>query len=251
MEAHPENAPFIVLDSCSLQVPSALAVGASNQKGSDAVAQGVTDPEFQAQNGGSVAKNSSQGHTINPQRQDYPAATHRTIPVMPLGNGSQGQCAYVVIMSQRSGPGKTEPTTSASKAASGQPGAQTQRKFKGGSAVYEFRDGKQLVRVHHPTLTTAGAGVQGSAGRKSVAGAAETYRCNFCTYSSPKRYLLSRHMKSHSEERPHRCPVCERGFKTIASLQNHVNTHAGVRPHRCTDCGSCFTTSGELVRHVR
>lgn len=75
--------------------------------------------------------------------------------------------------------------------------------------------------------------------------------CNFCSYTSSKRYLLSRHMKSHSDERPHKCGVCERGFKTLASLQNHVNTHTGTRPHPCKECDSCFTTSGELVRHVR
>ncbi|KAL0280051.1 UNVERIFIED_CONTAM: hypothetical protein PYX00_001463 [Menopon gallinae] len=77
------------------------------------------------------------------------------------------------------------------------------------------------------------------------------HMCNYCNYTSPKRYLLSRHMKSHSEERPHKCSVCERGFKTVASLQNHVNTHTGTKPHHCKFCDSAFTTSGELVRHVR
>lgn len=77
------------------------------------------------------------------------------------------------------------------------------------------------------------------------------HMCNYCNYTSNKRYLLSRHMKSHSEERPHKCGICERGFKTIASLQNHVNTHTGVRPHSCKYCEAAFTTSGELVRHVR
>ncbi|RWS04673.1 Zinc-finger double domain containing protein 12-like protein [Dinothrombium tinctorium] len=77
------------------------------------------------------------------------------------------------------------------------------------------------------------------------------HMCNYCNYTSSKRYLLSRHMKSHSEERPHKCGICERGFKTIASLQNHVNTHTGVRPHGCKYCEAAFTTSGELVRHVR
>ncbi|GIY28549.1 hypothetical protein CDAR_409531 [Caerostris darwini] len=80
---------------------------------------------------------------------------------------------------------------------------------------------------------------------------AEEHVCAYCSYTSPKRYLLSRHMKSHSNDRPHKCGVCERGFKTLASLQNHVNTHTGTRPHPCKDCESCFTTSGELVRHVR
>lgn len=77
------------------------------------------------------------------------------------------------------------------------------------------------------------------------------HMCSYCNYTSPKRYLLSRHMKSHSEERPYKCSVCERGFKTLASLQNHVNTHTGTKPHLCKYCDSCFTTSGELVRHVR
>ena len=56
----------------------------------------------------------------------------------------------------------------------------------------------------------------------------QAHMCNYCNYTTSKRYLLSRHMKSHSEERPHKCSVCERGFKTLASLQNHVNTHTGI-----------------------
>jgi len=79
----------------------------------------------------------------------------------------------------------------------------------------------------------------------------QAHMCNYCNYTTSKRYLLSRHMKSHSEERPHKCSVCERGFKTLASLQNHVNTHTGTKPHQCKFCDSTFTTSGELVRHVR
>lgn len=79
----------------------------------------------------------------------------------------------------------------------------------------------------------------------------QVHMCNFCSYTSPKRYLLARHMKCHSEERPHKCTVCERGFKTIASLHNHVNTHTGTKPYHCKFCEGCFTTSGELVRHIR
>ena len=85
--------------------------------------------------------------------------------------------------------------------------------------------------------------------RQVVGGTA--HMCNYCKYTTTKRYLLSRHMKSHSEERPHKCSVCERGFKTLASLQSHVNTHTGTKPHRCKYCEASFTTSGELVRHVR
>lgn len=76
---------------------------------------------------------------------------------------------------------------------------------------------------------------------------AQAHMCNYCNYTSPKRYLLSRHMKSHSEERPHKCSVCERGFKTMASLQNHVNTHTGTKPHACKFCDAAFTTSGIVI----
>ncbi|XP_055843847.1 transcriptional repressor CTCFL-like isoform X1 [Episyrphus balteatus] len=82
-------------------------------------------------------------------------------------------------------------------------------------------------------------------------GKTATHLCPHCEYVSPKRYLLARHMKCHSDERPFKCSVCERGFKTNASLQNHANTHTGNKPYRCKSCSSTFTTSGELVRHVR
>ena len=77
------------------------------------------------------------------------------------------------------------------------------------------------------------------------------HKCNLCNYASPRRYLLTRHEKSHNKERPHMCAVCDKGFKTLVSLENHVNTHTGTKPHRCKFCDANFTTSGELVKHVR
>ena len=78
-----------------------------------------------------------------------------------------------------------------------------------------------------------------------------SHDCNLCSYTTQKRYLLRRHMKTHSDERPFVCNVCERGFKTRAALQNHENVHTGRKPHNCNFCPASFTTSGELARHVR
>jgi len=58
---------------------------------------------------------------------------------------------------------------------------------------------------------------------------------------------LSRHLKSHSKERPHKCDICGRGFKTGTSLNNHFNTHTGTKPHHCRKCTSSFTTSGMQI----
>ncbi|KAG4073908.1 hypothetical protein HA402_014113 [Bradysia odoriphaga] len=122
-----------------------------------------------------------------------------------------------------------------------------------GQKVYEFEDGQEEQSIfggpedrHVPKKVVRTVSKKAGGSNQN-----QVHFCTYCNYSSPKRYLLSRHMKSHSEERPFKCQVCERGFKTQASLQNHTNTHTGTKPHSCKYCSSSFTTSGELVRHVR
>ena len=77
------------------------------------------------------------------------------------------------------------------------------------------------------------------------------FKCNHCSYTSTKRFQLSRHLKSHSDDRPHKCNYCSLAFKSRVALTNHTNTHKGVRPNKCKECEACFTTTGELIRHVR
>ncbi|XP_036215031.2 transcriptional repressor CTCF isoform X2 [Bactrocera oleae] len=86
---------------------------------------------------------------------------------------------------------------------------------------------------------------------KESAGGTVQYSCPHCDYQADKRFLLSRHMKRHSDDRPFICSVCDRGFKTNHTLQNHINVHLGRRPHACLSCESRFTTPGDLARHVR
>jgi hypothetical protein len=161
---------------------------------------------------------------------------YQTVTIVP-NDSAGGEVSYVLIVQQNDGEKKE--------------GGEDEEDLEG---VYDFEGGegedfdeeeiegmdddKGKIR-----LLKRPGGLQ-SGGDKS-------HMCNYCNYTTPKRYLLSRHMKSHSDERPHKCSVCERGFKTLASLQNHVNTHTGTKPHRCKYCEANFTTSGELVRHVR
>uniref|UniRef100_A0A182X533 C2H2-type domain-containing protein n=1 Tax=Anopheles quadriannulatus TaxID=34691 RepID=A0A182X533_ANOQN len=112
--------------------------------------------------------------------------------------------------------------------------------------IYDFEDPDYIVQEEQePAKKTQ------TRGKRTQQSTGSTYMCNYCNYTSNKLFLLSRHLKTHSEDRPHKCVVCERGFKTLASLQNHVNTHTGTKPHRCKHCDNCFTTSGELIRHIR
>lgn len=158
--------------------------------------------------------------------------SYQTVTIVP-SDTNPGEVSYVLIVSQ--------PEES-----------KDEKELSLDMSVYDFNEGEK----HSELITSEFANDANKMHTikitpKKSQQITQPHMCSYCNYTSPKRYLLSRHMKSHSEERPHKCSVCERGFKTLASLQNHVNTHTGTRPHHCKDCPAAFTTSGELVRHVR
>lgn len=157
-------------------------------------------------------------------------SSYQTVTIVP-SDTNPGELSYVLFVSQ-TGDGMDNIVE------------------EGAMSVFDLNDvGESFLSQHTDANNHKMRAIRLSAHRSQLM--SQQHVCAYCSYTSPKKYLLSRHMKSHSDERPHKCGVCERGFKTLASLQNHVNTHTGTRPHPCKDCDSCFTTSGELVRHVR
>uniref|UniRef100_A0A8C6N2W4 CCCTC-binding factor n=1 Tax=Mus spicilegus TaxID=10103 RepID=A0A8C6N2W4_MUSSI len=87
--------------------------------------------------------------------------------------------------------------------------------------------------------------------RRQTKGKPQSFQCDTCPFTSSKLSTFNRHIKIHSNERPHLCHLCLKAFRTVTLLRNHVNTHTGTRPHKCRDCDMAFVTSGELVRHRR
>eukprot|EP00092_Neocalanus_flemingeri_P021925 GFUD01023782.1.p1 GENE.GFUD01023782.1~~GFUD01023782.1.p1 ORF type:complete len:537 (-),score=100.71 GFUD01023782.1:2-1612(-) len=79
----------------------------------------------------------------------------------------------------------------------------------------------------------------------------KSYMCNYCSFTAPQKFHLTRHMMSHSDAKAYRCYICEKGFQSLVSLKNHVNIHLGIKPHKCSFCASCYTTDGQLSRHVK
>ncbi|XP_036757791.2 transcriptional repressor CTCFL [Manis pentadactyla] len=79
----------------------------------------------------------------------------------------------------------------------------------------------------------------------------QTFNCDICTFTSSKLSSFKRHMKIHTNEKPHVCHLCLKAFRTVSVLRNHVYTHTGTRPHKCGDCDMAFVTRGELGRHRR
>ncbi|XP_071174495.1 uncharacterized protein [Mytilus edulis] len=170
-------------------------------------------------------------------------ANFQTVSIVPTSVDQGGEMNYVLIVSQPDGEKEGgSPKQFALDMGMFQP-------------VFDFKDGQNMVEeVVDDDGTTRKIIRVNSVNPKKfemVPSPAAQLQCHYCSYTAPKRYLMMRHMKTHSEDRPYQCNLCEKSFKTHASLQNHVNTHTGVRPHKCKDCEMAFTTSGELVRHIR
>ena len=81
-----------------------------------------------------------------------------------------------------------------------------------------------------------------------------SHKCDICNFTTSKRYLLSRHIKSHFTDfnSPYECDLCDKAFKSQVSLKNHIQRHTTrLRPHGCSLCSSSFLAASELRRHVK
>eukprot|EP00095_Tigriopus_kingsejongensis_P010018 snap_masked-scaffold1048_size67263-processed-gene-0.1 protein:Tk10018 transcript:snap_masked-scaffold1048_size67263-processed-gene-0.1-mRNA-1 annotation:"zinc finger protein 585a isoform 2" len=78
-----------------------------------------------------------------------------------------------------------------------------------------------------------------------------TYPCPMCAKAFSSNSIMQKHVKIHTNDRPHSCSLCGKAFIQKAHLQTHLLRHSGAKPFLCGYCGKCFTTKSNLGEHAK
>ncbi|KAK3926475.1 Zinc finger protein GLIS2-like protein [Frankliniella fusca] len=67
------------------------------------------------------------------------------------------------------------------------------------------------------------------------------------------RYKMLVHVRTHTNERPHRCGQCDKSFSRAENLKIHARSHTGERPYTCPvpGCSKAYSNSSDRFKHTR
>ncbi|KAH1022656.1 zinc finger protein GLIS2 isoform X2 [Dendroctonus ponderosae] len=67
------------------------------------------------------------------------------------------------------------------------------------------------------------------------------------------RYKMLVHVRTHTNEKPHRCFQCEKSFSRAENLKIHSRSHSGEKPYVCpvAGCSKAYSNSSDRFKHTR
>ncbi|XP_066969974.1 zinc finger and BTB domain-containing protein 14-like isoform X9 [Macrobrachium rosenbergii] len=98
----------------------------------------------------------------------------------------------------------------------------------------------------------AGAVVRGevSSSLKTYGSGLKVHTCPFCSYSNLLKESVTRHIRTHTGEKPFACPYCSSQFARRDILKIHIRTHTGEKPFTCPYCSKTFAQSCHVRSHI-
>lgn len=81
--------------------------------------------------------------------------------------------------------------------------------------------------------------------------AVERSKSEFCEFSTETKSDLTKHVRTHSDEKPFECEFCAKRVSSQRTLGLHMKTHANMFAFHCSKCRRGFSYQNEWESHKK